>query len=59
MSHQVEGHVKTRQQRTCAQFCAIQGAQEAKRACLAVASAGGQKGVFGGPAHFLPKTDGF
>ncbi len=38
ISHQVEGHVKTRHQSTCAQFCAIegaqQGAQEAKGACL-------------------------
>jgi hypothetical protein len=38
ISHQVQGHVKTRQQSTCAQFCAIervqQRAQEAKRACL-------------------------
>jgi hypothetical protein len=38
ISHQVEGHVKTRQQTSCAQFCALeraqQRAQEAKRACL-------------------------
>ena len=38
ISHQVEGHVTTRQQSTCAQFCAIEGAQqraqEAKRACF-------------------------
>ena len=40
ISHQLEGHLKTRQESTCAHFCTIQGAQqraqEDKRACLGV-----------------------